>query len=248
MPTKLTKKFDRNNLVRNLARRYKLVTHLDRALADFDNQWEFQYEPKEADDAWHPSGDCTPDARDLYAKAIGESEPINFNKKNGMVGQFWHQYLQWIVLHELEFCDEESVERKGQVRWDSCRSVEPKPYCWATGAADIAPCHIPNHGDFVVDFKTMGSHDFRRDEIPNWCADKYEAQINIYMDFFDIDRGLIVAINKDSGHDMKEFEYERNQNLIDAIYNKWKWVGDCLDRHTPPENEFNELPFLGPIV
>jgi hypothetical protein len=48
--------------------------------------------------------------------------------------------------------------------------------------------------------------------------------MNIYMDFFDYDRALILAINKDTPHDFKEFEFRRNQPLIDVIYDKWKFV------------------------
>lgn len=257
MAIKLDKKFDKNNVVRNLARQFKLVPHLERALQEFDEEWTFEYETKQGDDAWHPSGDCIPTVTELWEKAKGLSDKPNFNKKNGMVGHFWHQYLQWVVLHKLEFCTPEAIERKGIKGWGemkphSHRKVDPmwKPYHWATGAGDIAPCSIPVHGDYVVDFKTMGSHDFNKNGVPNWCAEKYEAQINIYMDFFDVEKAIIVAIQKDTPHNMKEFEYVRDQELIDTIYAKWEFVAELLDSGHEPEPEDDDLfplEFAGPV-
>ncbi len=109
----------------------------------------------------------------------------------------------------------------------------------------MAPCSIPTHDDYVVDFKTMGDHDYRQTGVPTWCANKYEAQINIYMDLFDLDKALIVAIQKGTPHDFKEFEYRRNDTLVDAIYKKWHIVSDALDAGIPPEEDI-VLPFTGP--
>jgi len=111
------------------------------------------------------------------------------------------------------------------------------PFGWSTGAGDIAPCSIPNHGDYVVDFKTMSSQMFKQLTIPEYFAKKYEAQINIYMDFFDLDRGLILCVNKDTPHDFKEFEYRRNDDLIAAVYDKWKFVGECVANEDEPDEQ-----------
>jgi len=68
------------------------------------------------------------------------------------------------------------------------------------------------------------------------------------MDFFDLEKGLIVAIQKDAPHDMKEFEFVRNQPLIDAIYHKWNIVSQCLDEGVePPKEEVIELPVSGAV-
>ena len=66
--------------------------------------------------------------------------------------------------------------------------------------------------------------------------------------FFDLEKGLIVAIQKDAPHDMKEFEFVRNQPLIDAIYHKWNIVSQCLDEGVePPKEEVIELPVSGAV-
>ena len=252
-------KLDKTNLVRNLAVKNKLIPFIEQEIGKGDFVWEYQYEPKKGDDGWHPSGHCTPSLAELYhyatAKKVKEAVSASLYK-TFQVGHFWHQYLQEIILR-TELAKPEDIERRGTRGWgdirgvlveeDGTRDVGYKPYHYATGSGDIAPCKIPKYGDFVVDFKTMKYHDFRQPNIPAWSADKYECQINIYMDFFDLEQGLIVAICKDSPHDLKEFTYTRNQPLIDAIYTKWKIVSECITQKiVPPDDEEFPLPLRGP--
>lgn len=268
-------KLDKSKLVMSLSKKQKLVPYLDKAIRKFDKPWEFKYDTKQGDDAWHPSGDCTPTADELYKK-ITNGSASSFNADGGLnkafqVGHFWHQLLQHIVLEELEFCEAKAIERKGLRAWDRNGFIDPEdvpiekldvikeagytkaqwtppPYHWATGSGDIAPLVLPKGWEGVVDFKTMGSGQYGRDTtpMPDWCAGKYECQINMYMDFFDLERSLILAINKDSGA-FKEWEFVRNQPLIDRIYDKWKFVSECLDDGSFPEETTEEpLPLTGP--
>lgn len=243
-----SEKYDFN---RNLVKRHKLVPYLDRYLSTEVTDFKFEYEPKESDDAFHPSGHCTPPITELYDIVTGvhahkQKEWGTATLKAFMVGHFWHQLLQKAVV-DLGLADESAIERRGERRWGT------KPFHWATGAGDVAPCSIPKYGDYVVDFKTMSSHQYRSAGIPAWAADKYEAQINIYMDFFDLEKGLIVPICKDTPHEFKEFEFERNQTLIDAIYDKWEFVSECLTQGEIPPGFHNsdfDLTglFTGPIA
>jgi hypothetical protein len=92
----------------------------------------------------------------------------------------------------------------------------------------------------------MGSHAFRNNDPPASATDKWECQMSIYMDFFDLDEAIILGINKDSPHDFKEFTYLRNQPLVEAIYDKWKLVAMCLNEEVePPVDEDIELPLQG---
>jgi hypothetical protein len=181
------------------------------------------------------------------------------------VGHFWHQYLQEICVR-AEFCAPEAIERKGLKGWKTADGrqfefdelsrpnsisesiFDPAPFHWATGSGDIVPCEIPGHGPYLVDFKTMGSHVFRPNKPHDTTLIKWECQLNIYMDFFDLDRAIILGINKDSPHDFKEFEFHRNQDLVDQIYYKWKLVSRCLDKGVePPADEVVELLVQGPV-
>lgn len=237
-------KLDKTALVKNLVKRHKLTPHIERSIAEGEFEWDYHFLPKVGDDAFHPSAHCMPSAVELWTSITQpEYKPYPSSLvKTFQVGHFFHQYLQWIVHRRLKFCDWESVERRGTKRWAE------GPYGWATGHGDLAPCDIPGYGEYVVDFKTMGSHDFKRNGMPDWCAAKYEAQINIYMDFFKLDKALIVCINKDSPHDLKEFEFRRNDSLIEAIYDKWKLVHHWLDENIVPVEEPEPvLELMGPV-
>lgn len=259
-------KLDKSKLNMSFAKKERLVPYLEKAFLDFDEPWEFKYEPKQGDDAWHPSGDCTPTPSELWEKTqnfyVEDTSPVfavsGSLRKSFMVGHYWHQLLQYIVLNKLEFCTPEAIERKGKVVWkESGRAAiteaglsgvwVPSPFHWACGSGDIAPLELPKGWKGVVDFKTMRSGSFLAKGVP--FADKYECQINIYMDFFDEEKALILGVNKDSPHSFKEFEYVRNQPLIDEIYSKWKYVSECLDNDTlPVDSEFGPLPLAGHVV
>jgi hypothetical protein len=232
------------SFTRNLVKRHKLVPHLDRWLENEPEHLAFQYEVKEKDNAWHPSGHCTPPVTDLYYYAVeGYKEERKLSStqiKTFTVGHFWHQLLQ-LGCQELGFAGPEHIERKGKKQWGMDNRWSPLPFHWTTGAGDVAPCTLPNGEQFIVDFKTMGAHDFRKPWSPDmWFAAKYECQINIYMDYFVLERGIIIPVQKDSPHELKEIEFERNQPLIDAIYDKWEFVSLCLDEGIVPTVEDNK--------
>jgi hypothetical protein len=255
-------KFNKNNLTKSLVKNYKLTPYLDKYLSSEVTDFEFRTETKISDDAWHPSSHCTPTPRELYDFATSDEKQKSFSTalyKSFIVGHFWHQLLQKAVL-DLELAQPAAIECSSQRVWGedsswgptiSTRGPRAKPFNWVKGAGDVAPCSIPYCGDYLVDFKTMGGHDYKQNGLPAWCAHKYEAQINIYMDLFDLEQGLIVCIQKDSPHEFKEFEFKRNQPLIDAIYSKWIFVSGCLElgeAPSPEDDELFEYSYQGPIA
>lgn len=259
-------KLEKTAFVRNLIKNQKLAGHIDKAIGSGEFDWRADFNSKHGDDGWHPSGDCLPSANSLYHKALNADDPLVAKSphpvsllKTFQVGHFWHAYIQYVVVNILGFATDEDIECRGYRGWGSevktryfgvngdGTRARWKPYHYATGSADIAPCRIPVHGDYLVDIKTMGAHDYRQNGLPRWCASKYEAQINIYMDLFDLEHAIILCVSKDSPHDFKEFEFNRNQPLIDAIYSKWKLVGQCIeDGVEPPEAYDVALPITGP--
>jgi hypothetical protein len=247
--------------VRNVAGKQKLVPLLERAIDGPEFEWDAKFSIKEKDDAWHPSGDCTPSLFELYDKAT-RPQVSDFSmslKKTFAVGHFWHAYLQHVAVECAQVCNWDEVELRGVTGWGHGRRPNPfphidgeyisEPFHWATGSMDLR-CDIPGFGEYVVDFKTMGQFDFNvvlKGKAPDWCSKKYEAQINIYMDWAGLDRALIFCIQKDSPHNFRELEYRRNDDLIQGIYTKWQIVSQCLEEGiVPPEDEEFELPFTGP--
>lgn len=251
-----------------LVKRNKLVPHLERAFNRFDGPLEFVYEAKEEDDAFHPSGHCTPCVTKLYEMAVGKLDPKDpygtpsespsgALRKIFLVGHFWHQVLQHLLVEDLGFANKDAIERLGEIGWGhtsvgtvrelkSGHRIPWAPFHWARGMADVAPCRIPGHGDWLVDFKTMNPQTFMQN-LPTQYLEKWECQINIYMDWFDLEKALIVGINKSDGS-FREFEFIRNQPLIDAIYHKWQIVSNCLDEDDVPHPMENpEFKFTGAV-
>lgn len=252
-------------------RKTKLAYVLDQQISkQGEFVWEYKYKPKLEDNAWHPSMHCTPTLAELYHYAKDAKDiPVTTNPDDGesvqieprqleaglakifQVGHFWHQFLQEICVR-AELCEPEAIECKGGRVWGEAEAgtteFEPKPFHWVTGSGDIAPLEVPGHGPYLIDFKTMGSHTFRPNLPSEQTLEKWECQLNVYMDFFNLEKSMIIGINKDSPHDFKEYEFHHNQELIDALYYKWKLVAMCLDEETePPEDEEVDLPIIGPV-
>jgi hypothetical protein len=242
-------KFTLEDFRKDLSPKFKLAPKLDKAIQDFDEEWTFKYEPKEHDLYWHPSGHCTPVASELYDYALTRLNPDPeedraFKRKMskfGPVGHFWHQFLQHIMVR-YDMCDASAIERQGAKHWGRGSFVYEghiDPFMTCSGSADVAPWNFKGH-DYIVDFKTMASRAFQQVALSDLYAAKYECQMNIYMDFFDYDRAIILAVNKDTPHDFKEFEFRRNQPLVDTIYDKWKYVAKCIEDNERPDSDDDE--------
>ena len=229
-------KLDKSQVTRNLGKKYHLVPYLEKAIANFDDEWQFTYHEKEPDHHWHPSGHCIQPATELYAIANGEVEQEVISgslRKIFQVGHFWHQWLQYVVLHKLEMCTPDAIERRGLRSWGDA------PFHSAAGAGDIAPLEAPNWKG-IVDIKTMNSNSFKQARIPERFDAKYEAQINIYMNFFDEEQAIILPVNKDTC-EFKELLYTKNDDLCDTIIAKWEFVSACLLAKSAPTIDDDKL-------
>lgn len=261
-------KLDKSQITRNLGKKYKYVPFLEKAIATFEDDWQFVYSEKEHDLYWHPSGHCMPSATELYAIASEQAERENISgslRKIFQVGHFWHQWLQYITLHKLEFCTPEAIEKRVIRSWGGGKEVakavitehglsagdwKAPPFHAVAGSGDVAPLEAPGWTG-IVDYKTMNSNSFAQQRIPERFNAKYECQINIYMDLFEQGEAIILPINKDTG-EFKEFLYERNQDLIDIIYEKWEFVSACISAESAPttdDDKFFDIESLltGPV-
>lgn len=243
--------------VKKLASSNRVVPLIEQAidkLGDFDFSVSFSEKP--GDDAWHPSGDCTPTLHELWEKATGRAtyRPIGVGlRKIFTVGHFWHGYLQEVLVRS-ELVEVNQIEQRGMMGWgpvvprsfDHIGDIPWAPWHWATGSIDVANFYVPALlQNAVVDFKTMKPTDFAKNDPPSWTAHKWECQVNVYMDWTFTDDAFIIGVDKSSG-EMKEFHYERNQDLIDAIYLKWQIAAECVaEGIEPPEDEDVHLPLKG---
>jgi len=254
MPMKFPKEEDApkgHNFARTLAKKYEVIPYLENFLSKEIQGFKFEYEPKLRDQGWHPSGHCLtpPSALLQYAQGgyLEDRKTTANQQKIYAVGHFWHQLLQHAAV-QVGIATPDAIEKRGIKAWGEkgpsiyshteWGGVQAEDWCYATGSGDIAPC-VTDNWTGVLDFKTMSAAQFRSPTIPEWAAGKYEAQINIYMDFFDCDSGIILSVCKDTPHDMREFKFERNQNLIDAIYEKWRYVSEVYHsgRYLGPDKQ-----------
>jgi len=258
-----TAKTDKSKIVRNLGKKYKYVPYLERAIGKFEDEWQFVYHEKEHDHHWHPSSHCVEPATHLYAIATGQVEHEVFSastRKIFQIGHFWHQWLQYVTLHKLEMCKPEAIERRAMRAWGdkevarvglnehglTAEGWKPAPYHAVAGSGDLAPLEAPGWTG-LVDYKTMNVQNFAQQGIPPRYSDKYECQINVYMDLFDTAEAIILPINKDTG-EFKEFLYERNQPLVDLIMEKLEFVSVCLDAGEAPTDEDDKMFAIKPLL
>lgn len=226
--------------LRKLAKKELLIPHIDSYIgkAEFPDLYRFDIHPNKApDNHFHPSGDCTPCARTLFAKFSGDlaGKSLTFTShKNFMVGHFWHHWLQDILTTGLGYADESEVECK--LKWVS-------PAGWTVvGAADIGRCYIPGYEvPYLIDFKTMNGRMFAQD-VPEYVLSKWTAQVNIYMHLLGElqpwlrapDQCIMVIIQKDTPHGFKEVVIDYDEILVAGIFAKWDAVWEGLKKDYPP--------------
>lgn len=234
-----------SKFLRKLAKKELLTPHLDAYFkkAEFPDKFNFEITPnKEPDNNFHPSGDCTPCERSLFAKFTGESSDRGLtasSHKNFMVGHFWHILLQTIITDELKFSEWGDVERK--LKWRG-------PNWTVLGSADISHVYLPGHAlPFLVDFKTMNKRVFDEDVVPEYILDKWRHQVNIYMDltrYVSVSddkpypkQAIIIVIEKDTPHKFKEVVIDYDRDLCDRVYEKWDVVTKAIQKDFPPRCE-----------
>lgn len=241
---------------------YRVAPAIDQWLDENpEKSWGFQMEPKIGDDAWHPSGSCTPTVRELWEKATGVTKEREISvslKKTFGVGHYYHQWIQWILRDEMKWCKPENVERKGGRHWDDnpettcdlsdsemawrlwpvgddCDHLKPKPYHWACGSADIAPLKLSDDTLVLFDIKSISVEDARSDAPPARYVDKWECQGSIYLDWFpECEEVIFFGVSKGSPHGFREWVFKPNAPLVDAIYEKWQVVSLCLEEGIEP--------------
>ncbi len=106
MPTRIPK--TNRTLAQALALNYRVAPAIDEYLEDNpEYEWTADFKPKIPDDAWHPSGDCTPTVYELWMKASEQNvrKPNTLSqKKTFQLGHYFHQWIQDILIR-IEFAD-----------------------------------------------------------------------------------------------------------------------------------------------
>ena len=201
-----------------------LAKHIDRYLAKgkFPEQWNLVIDNyKEDDNYFHPSSDCLPSSQELYLAKTGQAQREKIGaslRKAFQYGSILHSYYDEILI-DMGLVERENVELVHQ------HEIETEfGTCIGKGTVDLLNVSVPNHGEWLVDLKTMSGND-----IPPTLMEKYVAQVLVYGDWFQTDKIMILGIGKTSPHTLREYIIQPNPYLIHKIYNKWGYVQRCID-------------------
>lgn len=201
------------------------------ARGKFPPKWEIEIRnDRQADPHFHPSGDCYADPLNLYLDKIGQLKPRPISsslRRTFDVGHMWHGYIQAMLI-DMGLVAPDNVEKP--LIHKLC-TIDGKDY-FGKGTADLVDVHIPGHGYWLVDIKTMNSNNFANP--PEDTMKKYTAQVNMYGDWVGTDKMLILCVNKDSPHDFREFIIAKDEELLVEIYTRWQYVAECLAKGEEP--------------
>ena len=195
------------------------------AKGKFPAKWNVEIRNgKEWDPHFHPSGDCFATIEQLYLDKTGQlkNRPISGQMRRTFdIGHLWHGYLQETLI-EMGLVARENVERP---LFKEIHRVDDKKF-YGKGTADLVDVHIPGHGYWLVDIKTMNKDSFGA---PNEeLMKKYFAQVNMYGDWLGTDKMLILAVCKDSPHEFREFIVPRDEATLGEVYERWQLVSEYI--------------------
>lgn len=214
-----------------------LVPHLNNwfALADFPDEIPLTLRPnKEQDDAFHPSSALMCE-RALFAKMRGELPPETTTldqQKTFMFGRYVHELIQWIVVEQLGFSTWDQVEKDSDF---ALTTAAGNPYR-VRGFPDIARMDIPGQSaPVLLDIKSIAARLYGLAELPPSLRKKYLAQTQIYLEFEDLELGILLMTEKDSPHRFREVHVQRDGAMVDEIMDGWEYVTDCLAADELPD-------------
>jgi len=98
------------------------------------------------------------------------------------------------------------------------------------GRADGILNH-PAEGEMLFEFKTMNSRSYKYQDT---AQESWEIQVNLAMDHYGVDEGVILLLELGWPWDMREFRVSRRQAILEPVYEKWEYVLECIKRDTPP--------------
>lgn len=210
----------------------------------FPETWQIEVRnDKKSDGHFHPSSDAFTSPRDLYLSKKGLLLPRPISpalRRTFDCGHMWHGYLQNILI-EMGLVTEDNVER-----YITKKVYTKRGFFVGAGTGDLVNVNIPGYGSWLVDIKTMNKPEFEQGA-SELTMKKWKAQVSCYMDWFQADKAMILAISKDSPHDMREYQIIKDQPLLDEIYDRWSFVAQCIRSNVDPdecEYEYNVDPIL----
>lgn len=210
-----------------------LVPHIERYQwqGKFPKVWNIEIRnDKQPDGYFHPSSDAFMPPTMLHKSMRGmliKAKPSPALRRTFDCGHMWHGYIQTMLL-EMGLVTEGNIER-----YIACEREGAFGKFVGAGTGDLVNVEIPGHGTWLVDIKTMNKVEFEQGA-REFTLKKWQAQVSCYMDWFGADKAMILAISKDSPHDMREYQIIKDVPLLQDIYDRWSYVRWCLDNNEDP--------------
>lgn len=178
--------------------------------------------------AYHPSkaGECM---RVQFATRSGDIPPERFGateQKRFFWGKVIHEVYQRILVNELSLADETEIEKE----YDGIHTTDVGNELRVRGFADVARCAIPGFGEALIDYKSTAAYN---GNISPFFQRLYEAQIQLYLELFDIDQGIILYIEKAS-HKHSEKVVHRDKSQFDHWMGRLMDIEDAIVEGSPP--------------
>lgn len=238
--------FDSKKLLKTLTagRGSILVPHIEQYQyrGKFPETWQIEIRnSKPHDGFFHPSSDAFAPPSVLYQSMRGmliHPRPSPALRRTFDCGHMWHGYLQAMLI-EMGFVTEDNVER-----YVTAERTGKFGSFTGAGTGDLVNVEIPGHGTWLVDIKTMNKPEFEQGA-SEFTFKKWNAQVNCYMDWFEADKAMILAVCKDSPHNMREYQIQRDDVLLGEIYDRWSYVRYCIDNdELPSDGDYHVDPLL----
>jgi hypothetical protein len=210
--------------------------------AQFPEKWQIEIRNrKDPDGFFHPSSHAFVPPSVLYQDMRGlliHAKPSPALRRTFDCGHMWHGYIQAMLL-EMGYVTKENIEHYVVAEREGKFGLFT-----GAGTGDLVDVQIPGHGSWLVDIKTMNKVEFEQGANP-FTMKKWVAQVSCYMDWFDADRAMILAVSKDSPHDFREYQILKDVPMLQEIYDRWSYVRWCLDNdEKPTDGDYHVDPLL----
>ena len=232
------------SLMKRLASREILVPHIEQSM--LAESWPQSYtvevdtspyygqmtpegerlEIGSGDGRFHPSSHSLACQRDLYIAFHPQLQHLRPSMRKDL--SFYMTVNFGTAIHSLLQTQLEmsGLLVPGTVEWEyDCKKHNVR------GRID-GVIETPTAGPTVLDIKTINSRGFSylQSHAPK---ESWDAQVNLGMDHYGVDRGLILAVEAGYPWGLKEVTIKKNPELLDSIYGKWEKVTEAIKRDTP---------------
>lgn len=227
----------KGQLFRGLADDEVVIPHLERAL--YSDTWPESYNikvdlgrhtpPPPGEIGWfYPSTHCLMDKRRLYYEMHPDYRLLLPKEKFPMssivsmtMGTAAHAIVQTQLQMAGKIVSEDDIEVRFKNEERRCR-----------GRLDFLITQKSGK-KMPVEMKTQNSraYGFTKEIDPKW-----ECQLQVTMDGLGYEEGVLFVMEMGSPWQMREFRVQRDEKLLNVIYEKWATVLDHVMANTPPKH------------